>query len=128
LRDQADEAFIRAHAGDVDRVAVQTLGCKQFEGVVIAHHVDRAHLGDHVRRDEDDDPVEALLRADRLRHGFAEPAQQQARASGRSGHRVVNPGRPAQPRLVSRWAGADGNGQAWSRPYSEWSVRTASSV
>ncbi|GJE61794.1 hypothetical protein MPOCJGCO_3920 [Methylobacterium trifolii] len=93
LRDQADEALVGAHAREVDRLAVEAFGREQFEGVVVAQDVDRADLGDDVGGDQDDDTVEARLGADRLRHRFAEAAQQQARASGRSRHRLVNPRR-----------------------------------
>ena len=91
LRDQADEAFVGAHAREMHRLAVQAFGGEQFEGVVVAQHVDRADLGDDVGGDDHDDAVQARLGADRLRHSLAEAAQQQARASGRSGHRLVNP-------------------------------------
>ena len=77
LGDQADEAFAGAHRGEVDRFAVQAFGRVELEPAVGAQHIDRADLRDHVGGDVDDDLVEPRLRADRLRHDFAKPAQQQ---------------------------------------------------
>ena len=91
LGDEPDETLVRAHSGEVDGAAIQAFGGEQLERVVVADHVDRAHLRDDVGGDQRDDAVQACLWADRLRHRFAEAAQKQARASGRSGHGVVNP-------------------------------------
>jgi hypothetical protein len=79
--DQADQALMRAQHGAVHRVAVQTFGGIEFERVVDAQHVAGADLGHHVGRDQHHDLVEALLGGDLLRHGFAEPSQQDAWAS-----------------------------------------------
>ncbi len=89
LGDQADEAFARAHGGEVDRLAVQTFGGVELELAVGAQHVDRADFGDHVGGDVDDDAVEARLRAHRLRHDLAKPAQQQTRSAQTAAHHIV---------------------------------------
>ena len=73
--DQADQALAGPHGGEVHRLAVEALGGEEFEIAVVAQDVDRADLGDHVGRDQDDDAVEARLRADGLRHGLAKAAQ-----------------------------------------------------
>ncbi len=79
--DQADEAFARAHGGEMDRLAVQAFGREELEPAVGAQHIDRADLGHHIGGDMNDDLVEPRLRADRLRHDFAQPAQQQTRSA-----------------------------------------------
>ena len=68
--------------GQVDGARVEALGGVEFEHAVGAQHVERADLGDHVLRDLAHDPVEPLLRLERLRHELAEPLQQYARAWG----------------------------------------------
>ena len=65
----------------VDGVAVQTFGGVEFERAVDAQHVGGADLRHHVGGDQHDDLVEPVLRADLLRHDFAEPSQQDAWAS-----------------------------------------------
>ena len=85
--DEADQALVRAHHGLVDGLPVQTLGGVELERAVDAQHVDRAHLRHHVGGDQHHDLVEAFLRADRLRHDFAEPSQQHARTAERATHR-----------------------------------------
>ncbi len=72
--DEADEAFLGAQHGQMDGVAVQAFGGVQFQRAVDAQHIDGAHLRHHVGGDQDDDLVETLLRADRLRHHLAEAA------------------------------------------------------
>jgi hypothetical protein len=101
-RDQADEALMRAQHGAVDGVAVQTFGGVELERVVDAQHIDRAHLGHHIGRDQDHDLVQPLLRGDLLRHGFAEPSQQDAGTSRRAPH--VSKSSPVKP--ASRVAGS----------------------
>ncbi len=73
--DQADQALAGPHGGEMHRLAIQALGGEELEVAVVAQDVDRADLRDHVGRDQDDDAVEARLRADRLRHGLAKAAQ-----------------------------------------------------
>ena len=87
-RDQADQALVRAHHGVVHGVAVEALGGVELERGVDAQHIDRADLRHHVGGDQHHDLVEAFLRADRLRHDFAEPAQQHARTAERATHGV----------------------------------------
>src|SRR3978361_927058 len=77
---------MRGQHGAVDGVAVKALGGVEFERVVDAQHVGRAALRHHVGGDQHHDLVEALLRADLLRHGFAEPSQQDAGTSRRAPH------------------------------------------
>ena len=81
-----------AQHGEVDGFALQAFGGVQLERAVDAQHVDGAHLRHHVGGDQDDDLVEALLRADRLRHDLAEPAQQHARTAKRATHGVRSSG------------------------------------
>ena len=69
-------------------IAIEAFGGVEFEGGIDAQHVDRADLRNHVGGDQHDDLVEAFLRADRLRHDFAEAAQQHARTAERATHGV----------------------------------------
>jgi hypothetical protein len=85
-RDQADQAFVGAQHGLVHRLALQALGGIELERAVHAQHVDGADLRHHVGGDQHHDLVEAILRADRLRHDFAKPSQQHARAAERATH------------------------------------------
>ncbi len=102
-RDQADEAFVRAQHGLVHRRLVETFGGVEFERAVHAQHVDRADLGHHVGGDQHHDLVQAFLRADLLRHHFAEPAQQHARTAECATHDVIlgsaHPAEGVSPRL-----------------------------
>ncbi len=88
LGDEADEAFPGLHRGQVDGGAVETLGGIELERAVGAQHIDRADLRHHVGGDQHHDPVEPLLRADRLRHDLAKPSEQHARAAERAAHHV----------------------------------------
>ena len=89
LGDQADEAFAGAHGGEMDGLAVQALGRVEFETPVGAQHIDGADLGHHVGGDMHDDLVEPRLRADRLRHNLAQPAQQQTRSAEGAIHVII---------------------------------------
>ncbi len=91
--DQADQAFVGAHHGAVHRFAIEAFGGVELERGVDAQHVDRADLRNHVGGDQHHDLVEAFLRADRLRHDFAKPAQQHARTAERATHGVRSLGR-----------------------------------
>ncbi len=82
--DQADEAFVRAHRRHVDGFALEAFRGEELETTVGAQHVDRADLGDHVGGDVHHDAIEARLCVHRLRHDFAEPAQQQAGSAERA--------------------------------------------
>ena len=129
--DQADEALAHPHGRQVDGVRVQALGGEELERAVVAQHVERADLGDHVGGDQDDDLVEAVLRRHRLRHDFAQPAQQHARTADRATHHVPPCAALTHRASVSRrilGARPCREIQALSSPYSECSVRTASSV
>ena len=88
-RDQADQAFVRAQHGLVDGLLVEAFGGVELERAVDAQHVDGADLRHHVGGDQHHDLVEAFLRADRLRHHFAKPAQQHARTAERATHDVI---------------------------------------
>ena len=88
-RDQADQALVRAQHGLVHRLPVQAFGGVQLERAVHAQHVDGADLRHHVGGDQHHDLVQALLRADRLRHHLAKPAQQHARTAERATHDVI---------------------------------------
>ena len=76
--DVADHAFADAQAGLVHRRLVQALGGVEFQHVAGAPQVQRTHLGDHVGRDQGDDPVETLLAGDRpgAGHDIADTPQQ----------------------------------------------------
>ena len=82
--DQADQALVGTEHGQVNGFRLEALGGVELEAAVDAQHVDGAHLRHHVGGDQDDDLVEALLRADRLRHHLAEPAQQHAGTAERA--------------------------------------------
>ncbi len=90
-RHQADQAFVDVHHGQVDGLPVQTFGGIELEGVVYAQHVNRTDLRHHVGGDQHHDLVQAFLRADRLRHYLAKPAQQHARTTERASHGVRSP-------------------------------------
>ena len=87
--DQADQALVRAQHGLVHRLLVQAFGGVKLERAVDAQHVDGADLRHHVGGDQHHDLVEAFLRADRLRHHLAKPAQQHARTAERATHDVI---------------------------------------
>ena len=84
--DGADQALSESQLREVDGVRVQTFGGIELQHRVGAQHVERANFGDHVGGDVAHDPVEPLLRLQRLLHEFAEPFQQNARAAGRITH------------------------------------------
>jgi diketogulonate reductase-like aldo/keto reductase len=101
--DEADEAFMRAQDRSVHGVAVQTFGGVEFERVIDTQHVGRADLGHHIGRDQHHDLVEPLLGGDLLRHGFAEPSQQDAGTSRRAPHLPKSsPAKPAS-RVAGSW-------------------------
>ena len=97
-RDQADETLPGAHGGEVDGLAVQAFRREQLERAVAAHDVEGADLRHHVGGDEDHDPVEAGLGADRLRHDLAEAAQEDARTAESGWHELLFPSGPAKSR------------------------------
>ena len=116
----------------MDGVAVEALGGVKLERAVDAQHVDRADLRHHVGGDQHHDLVEAFLRADRLRHDFAEPAQQHARTAERATHGVRSLGLRVD-RSVARVAPAESKrirpGPARGdhpQAYSECGMQTAS--
>ena len=80
LCNQTDKAFARAHGRQMDRFAIETLCREEFEPTVCAQHVNRANLRHHIGGDMHDDLIKARLWADRLRHGFAETAQELSRS------------------------------------------------
>jgi hypothetical protein len=89
-RDQADQALVLPQHGLVDGLAIEALAGIELERRVHAQHVDGADLRHHVGGDQDHDLVEAFLRADRLRHDLAKPAQQYARTAERATHDVIS--------------------------------------
>ena len=80
-RDQADQALVRTQHRLVHGVALQAFGGVELQRGIDAQHIDRADLRNHVGGDQHHDLVKAFLRADRLRHHFAKPAQQHARTA-----------------------------------------------
>ena len=89
-RHQPDQAFVGAHHGLVHRLLIEALGGVELERRIDPQHVDGAHLRHHVGRDQDHDFVKAFLRADRLRHHLAKPAQQNARTAQCTAHGVTS--------------------------------------
>ncbi len=77
--DGADQALADSHPGLVHRLGGKADGGEQLQHLAGAVEVDRAHLGHEVGRDQPDDAVEALLRADRLGHHLDQPPQQHPR-------------------------------------------------
>ena len=108
--DEADETLVRGQHGAMHRIAVETFGGVEFQGIVDAQHVGRAHLRHHVGGDQHHDLVEALLCADRLRHDFAESSQQDAGAARRAPHVPVSSLRGrlfAEPRKHNEFAASE---------------------
>ena len=99
-RHQADQAFVLAQHGLVDRFALEAFGGVQLERAVDPQHVDGADLRHHVGGNQHDNLVEAFLRADRFRHHLAEPAQQHARTAERARHGKLPQGRIG-PRAIA---------------------------
>ena len=91
---QADQAFVGSEHGVVHGLGFQAFGGIELEPAVHAQHIDGADLRHHVGGDQHHDLVEAFLRADRLRHHFAEPSQQHARTAERATHGVILGARP----------------------------------
>src|SRR3954470_24243032 len=77
---------MRAQNGLVHRVGIEAFRSVELQRVIDPQYVDRAQLGHHVGGDHHHDSVEAYLRADLLRHHFAEPSQQDAGTSRRAPH------------------------------------------
>ena len=65
-RDRADQALPQPQLRQMDGVRVQTFGGVEFEHRIGAQHIERADFGDHVLGDVAHDPVEPLLRLQRL--------------------------------------------------------------
>ena len=97
LGNVADQAFADLQPRVVDGRRLQAFGGREFEFALPVDQIDRADFGDHVGSDQHDDLVEPLLRALRLRHDFAQPAEQNARtadgARHQSGSRSLQRGR-----------------------------------
>lgn len=85
-RDGADEALPQTQLRVVHRAGVEALGGVEFQHGVGAQDVERADLRHHVGGDLTHDAVEPRLRLERLRHQFAEPFQQYARAAAQVTH------------------------------------------
>ena len=73
-RNQADQAFVRPQHGLMHCRTVQAFSGVELQRAVHPQHVDRADLRHHIGGNQDHDLVQAVLRADRLRHHFAKPA------------------------------------------------------
>jgi len=69
--------------------AVQASAQVQLQHAAAAHVLGGAPHRHHVGSDLGDDPVELLLRVDRLRHDLAEAAQENARATESASHQPV---------------------------------------
>src|SRR5258705_325764 len=122
---------LSAAPGVVHGLCVQALGGIELEAAVDAQHIDRADLRHHVGGDQHHDLVEAFLRADRLRHHFAKPAQQHARTAERATHGVILGWWPEQeaPTLLSQEIAPTGpvaRGRISPMGYSECPMQTAS--
>ena len=77
---QTDKALADAKRCIVNRLPVQAFGRIELKHAIRTQDINRTHLGNDVRRNQDDDLVQSLLRRDRFRHDFAEPAEQKARS------------------------------------------------
>ena len=113
LDDQPDQAFVRAQHGLVHGFVLEAFGRVKFKRGVAPQHIDGADLRNHVGGDQHHDLVKAFLRADRLRHDFAKPAQQHARTAERATHGVRSLGHFYYDRSVARFAPAGSN---WNSP------------
>ena len=83
---QADKPFVRSQHRLVHRRLVEAFRGVERKRAVHAQNVDRAHLRHHVGGDQHHNLIQAILRADRLRHDLAKPAQQHARTAERATH------------------------------------------
>ncbi len=101
--DEADQALMRAQDGSVHRVAVEAFGGVELQRVVDAQHIGRADLGHHIGRDQHHDLVQSFLGRDLLRHGFAEPSQQDAGASRRAPHVPKSSSAKPARRVAGSW-------------------------
>src|SRR5262249_54967725 len=132
--DQADEAFVLAQHGLVHRLLLEAFGGVKLERAVHAQHVDGADLRHHVGGNQHHDLVQAFLRADRLRHHLAKPAQHRAWPAERATHEVI----PRASFGRGPW-GPGASLSGWRRhrrrlpaaatttgPYSQWPPSTAS--
>jgi hypothetical protein len=81
-RDRTDQPLADPEPCAMHRLGAQPLGREQLQHLAGAHHVSRAHLGDHLGGDHPDDAVEPFLRAARPGHDRAQPAQEAARRRG----------------------------------------------
>ena len=99
-RDRADQTLAHLQLGKVHRILVQTFGRIEIENAVRAENIGGAHFGDHVVRDLTNDPVQSLLRLERLRHQFAQPLEQDAGTRRKVSHRVFAP-LPIGQRIVT---------------------------
>jgi hypothetical protein len=73
----------------MDRLRVEAFGGEEFQRVAGAAQIDRTDFGHHVCGDHHDELVEAHLRARRLRHDFAQAAQQYAGSACCRGHSIL---------------------------------------
>ena len=83
---QAHKAFTEAQRRLVHRFALQPARCKELKRAVVAQNIERADVCPHVVGDQIDDLVEAVLRGERFRHGFAQLAQKHTRTADRCRH------------------------------------------
>ena len=77
-RNVADHALADAQARLVNGRLVQAFGGVEFQDIAGAPQIERTHFGDHIGRDQRDDPVEPGLDRNGLRpgHRIADPPQQ----------------------------------------------------
>ena len=70
--------------GLVNGRGIKALGGEQFQQIIGAQQIERAHLGHHVGGDGAHHHVEPGLRVLRLRHDFAQTPKQHTRTSWRA--------------------------------------------
>jgi hypothetical protein len=80
LADKAHKAFAYFQFGFVNSRALQALGGVELKNLPWPHHIDGAHLGHHIGRNQTGNFIEPLLCCLRLRHDLAEPPKQDTRA------------------------------------------------
>ena len=116
--DQADQALAGFHGRRMHSLAVEAFGGIEFEIGIGAHDIDRADFRHHVGSDQHGDAVQARLRADRLRHGFAETAQKLSWSGQWAPHGLLSsPGQwPVAPGSKSRPASTSGIANAKTGP------------
>ena len=86
LRNEAHKAFASLQLRLMNCLSLEAFGCIKFQHGTGAHDIDRTHLSNHVGGDHHNNFIEPLLRRLRLRHHFAELAEEDAWAECSASH------------------------------------------